>query len=96
MDVRYDPEYDRLLPYSGPIMETSGSVEQVEVPSMMLDPASPPVVLSATAQRCLDLILPWLENPLHPAFLVVGPEGCGKRYMTIIIIIHNIIFFIAV
>uniref|UniRef100_UPI00358EC9AE cytoplasmic dynein 2 heavy chain 1-like n=1 Tax=Myxine glutinosa TaxID=7769 RepID=UPI00358EC9AE len=77
VDVRYDPECDSLLAYPGPIKETSGSVEQVQVPSM-LDPVSPPVVLTAMAQRCLDLILPWLENPLHPAFLVVGPEGCGK------------------
>jgi hypothetical protein len=36
--------------------------------------------MTADVKRTLDIIGPWLHpDTLHP-FLLVGPQGCGKRY----------------
>jgi len=39
-----------------------------------------PLIMTADVKRTLDIIGPWLHpDTLHP-FLLVGPQGCGKRY----------------
>ena len=37
-----------------------------------------PVICTADIQRNLDAFAAWLQAPSKPAFLLVGPEGCGK------------------
>ncbi|CAM4781010.1 unnamed protein product [Rotaria magnacalcarata] len=37
-----------------------------------------PVIRTIDIQRYLDSLLPWLDSKHRKAFLVVGPDGCGK------------------
>ncbi|EEC18130.1 cytoplasmic dynein heavy chain, putative, partial [Ixodes scapularis] len=53
--------------------------ESVEVSLSALAGPSPPVVETVDVLRSADLILPWLSSGVEP-LLVVGPEGCGKRW----------------
>ena len=38
-----------------------------------------PVVRTSDVQRCLDYFTPWLDADNKQPFIIVGPEGCGKR-----------------
>jgi hypothetical protein len=38
-----------------------------------------PLVMTADVKRTLDIIGPWLHADAQQPFLLVGPQGCGKR-----------------
>ncbi|VDP90452.1 unnamed protein product [Echinostoma caproni] len=43
----------------------------------------PPLVLTPDVRRAIDSFRCWLDEPhARQSFLLVGPEGCGKRYIT--------------
>ena len=70
LNVRYDENRDRLEPY------TTDSKDEVDISS-----GEPPLILTSDAKRMLDDISPWLKTESQQSFLLIGPEGCGKRYI---------------
>lgn len=69
LSVRYDEARDRLESY------TTDRNDDVTITA-----GEPPLILTADAKRILDYILPWLQPETQQPFILVGPEGCGKRY----------------
>ena len=43
--------------------------------------APTPLIRTPAVQRALGLFMPWLEADNRQPFILVGPEGCGKRYV---------------
>lgn len=47
-----------------------------------------PVVLTEDCLKYIDYLSPWLlNNDMHP-FLLVGPDGCGKRFVVFTLQLH--------
>ena len=65
----YDANRDRLESY------VSDSTEDVK-----LEFGHAPLILTADAKCCLDYFMPWLQMESQQPFILVGPEGCGKRW----------------
>nr|CAD7453925.1 unnamed protein product [Timema tahoe] len=42
--------------------------------------SSLPLVMTADVKRTVDVLWTWLEPDSRQPFLLVGPQGCGKRY----------------
>ena len=68
LNVYYDASRDRLEPYS---MDNILNVD--------INMVEKPLVLTADAKYALDLFMPWLQFETQQPFILVGPEGCGKR-----------------
>jgi hypothetical protein len=45
--------------------------------------SSLPLIMTADVKRTLDIIRPWLCADTRQPFLLVGPQGCGKRYVAV-------------
>lgn len=69
LNIYYDSAKDRLEAY------TSESTENVKA-----DSAEMPLILTSDALCSLDYFSSWLEMETQQPFILVGPEGCGKRY----------------
>jgi hypothetical protein len=41
--------------------------------------SSLPLIMTADVKQTLDVIGPWLHDESPQPFLLVGPQGCGKR-----------------
>ena len=41
--------------------------------------SSLPLVMTADVKRTMDVVEPWMEAENQQPFLLVGPQGCGKR-----------------
>jgi hypothetical protein len=41
--------------------------------------SSLPLIMTADVKQTLDVIGPWLHDETLQPFLLVGPQGCGKR-----------------
>lgn len=70
LNVYYDSSRDRLEPYTAEAMEGAAKV----------DPAEVSLILTADAKCSLDYFSPWLQMETQQPFILVGPEGCGKRW----------------
>lgn len=61
-------------------VESKSFVETKFVEDFALSPR-PPLVISAHIRCAVDAFRLWLDEPsAQQSFLLVGPEGCGKRY----------------
>jgi hypothetical protein len=71
-NVYYDSRKDRLEAYEG---NASKKIDAAHG----LSEGNLPAISTVGFLTSLDLFRPWIEaNPGKP-FLLVGPEGCGKR-----------------
>jgi hypothetical protein len=51
--------------------------------------SSLPLIMTADVKQTLDVIGPWLRDESLQPFLLVGPQGCGKRCDAIDAIVVN-------
>ncbi|KAK3862338.1 hypothetical protein Pcinc_031789 [Petrolisthes cinctipes] len=68
LNTYYDAARDRLESY------TSDITDNVNINS-----SDVPLILTADAKCSLDYFGPWLQLETQQPFILVGPEGCGKR-----------------
>ncbi|CAM1329611.1 Uncharacterised protein at_DN1743, partial [Pycnogonum litorale] len=70
LNTFYDPKKDRLQTF---VTDTSTNITVEALSSDTL-----PLIRTASVNRCIANIMPWLHpDNIHP-FILVGPEGCGK------------------
>lgn len=69
LNVFYNENRDTLESYSS---------ENIDTSSLSIN--DNPIIMTASAKASLDSFNLWLQPETSQPFILVGPEGCGKRY----------------
>ena len=76
LNVHYDSQFGQLRSYELVTPDEPLSLDDLSSPHTR----AMPLILTVDVQRALSLFQPWLQPDNRQPFILVGPEGCGKRY----------------